>query len=59
MGTDVHSDYKASEKEMQRRRQKWEKTTASTLGVRLIGMKVGGPYNLDNYWYLHVQSYLS
>lgn len=44
MGTDVHSDYKTSAEEMQRRRSKWEKTTASTLGVRLSGMKV---YRVD------------
>lgn len=40
MGTQIHSDYKTSEDEMRRRRSKWEKTTASTLGVRLGGMKV-------------------
>ena len=40
MGTQIHSDSKTSEEEMKRRRSKWEKTTARTLGVRLGGMKV-------------------
>ncbi|XP_028417578.1 inositol hexakisphosphate kinase 3-like isoform X1 [Dendronephthya gigantea] len=44
MGTQIHSDSKTSEEEMKRRRSKWEKTTARTLGVRLGGMKV---YHVD------------
>ena len=58
MGTQIHSDSKTSEEEMKRRRSKWEKTTARTLGVRLGGMKVSViflDFGLCVHFYLNVE----
>ena len=41
MGLHAHNDYNISTEEKQQRKLKWEKTTSGSLGVRIVGMKVG------------------